>query len=76
MIDRPGVRRYEKGGRMSNFALYLIGTILITAAVVFGADLLGLQTRWIIVIALLVLGLGVTGGVAKTRQKQAPPPPQ
>lgn len=54
---------------MSNFALYMIGIVLITAACAYGAYLLGLGGQWIAVGGLLVFGLGITAAVRKTRQR-------
>lgn len=56
--------------RMTNFFVYIIGVILVTAALAYGASLLGLSSTWIVVIVLAVLGLGVMGGIVKTRQKE------
>jgi uncharacterized membrane protein YdjX (TVP38/TMEM64 family) len=54
---------------MSNFAIYMIGVILVVAALSYGAHLIGLNTTWIIIGALVIIGLGVMGGVAKTRRR-------
>jgi hypothetical protein len=55
---------------MSNFAIYMIGTILVTAAAAYGAHLLGLSMEWIVVIAIILLGMGIMGGVRKTRRRE------
>jgi uncharacterized membrane protein YdjX (TVP38/TMEM64 family) len=54
---------------MSNFAIYMIGVILVVAALSYGGHLIGLNTTWIIIGALVIIGLGVMGGVAKTRRR-------
>jgi hypothetical protein len=58
---------------MSNFAIYMIGMILVIGALAYGAHLVGISQTWILIGAAVILGLGVMGGVSKTRQKEAPP---
>jgi hypothetical protein len=55
---------------MSNFMIYLIGTIFVAAALGYGAYALGLAQTWIIVIVLIVVGFGIMGGVRNTRRKE------
>jgi len=55
---------------MTNFFVYMIGVILVVAALAYGASLAGLGSAWIMVLALVVLGLGVMGAIVKTRQKE------
>jgi hypothetical protein len=55
---------------MTNFFVYIIGVILVVGAVAYGASLAGLSPAWIAVLALILLGLGVMGGIVKTRQKE------
>jgi hypothetical protein len=55
---------------MTNFFVYMIGVVLVVAALAYGASLAGLSPAWIGVIALLMLGLGVMGAIVKTRQKE------
>ena len=59
---------------MSNFAIYMIGMIFVIGGLAYGANLVGISQTWILIGAAVVLGLGVMGGVSKTRQKEAPPP--
>ncbi|HRP10133.1 MAG TPA: hypothetical protein PLK37_03790 [Terricaulis sp.] len=54
---------------MSTFTIYAIGFLILLAGLIYGAVLLGVQTQWIIVGALVLLGLGIAMGVGKTRQK-------
>ena len=58
---------------MGNFGLYMIGMLLVVAGLAYGAHLVGISETWIAIGILVMLGLGVMGGVAKTRQKEAPP---
>jgi hypothetical protein len=55
---------------MTNFFVYMIGIVLVVAALAYGANLAGLSSAWIGVLALLTLGLGIMGAIVKTRQKE------
>jgi len=55
---------------MTNFFVYMIGVLLVVGALAYGANLLGLSTTWIAVVAVAGLGLGVMGAIVKTRQKE------
>ena len=57
---------------MSSFAIYLIGFIVLSVGVLFAASILGVGNQWLAVIGLVLLGLGVITGVAKTRRRDAP----
>lgn len=54
---------------MSSFALYLVGMLVVIGGLAYGATLAGLATHWIIVGAVVLLGIGILGGVSRTRQK-------
>jgi len=54
---------------MTNLLIYLIGTLLVVAGLAYGANRLGVSHVWIIVGALVIIGLGLMGGIVKTRQK-------
>lgn len=54
---------------MTNMVIYLIGTLLVVAGLAYGAHRLGINHVWIIAGSLVILGLGVMGGIVKTRQK-------
>jgi len=58
---------------MSNFSLFLIGFIVLTVGLVLGAFQLGLPTIWIAIGAVVLLGVGILSGVARTRQREKPP---
>jgi hypothetical protein len=57
---------------MSSFGIYLIGFIVLSVGILFGASILGVGNQWIAVIGLVLLGIGVITGVAKTRRPDAP----
>ncbi|MBK6703084.1 MAG: hypothetical protein IPL62_11585 [Caulobacteraceae bacterium] len=54
---------------MSTFVIYAIGFLILLAGLIYGATLLGVATQWIVVGALVLLGLGIAMGVGKTRTK-------
>jgi len=54
---------------MTNLLIYLIGTLLVVAGLAYGANRLGVSHVWIIVGALVIIGLGLMAGIVKTRQK-------
>ena len=54
---------------MTNFVIYLIGTLLVVAGLAYGATRLGVSQVWIVAGALVIIGIGLMGGIVKTRQK-------
>ena len=54
---------------MTNMLVYLLGTLLVVAGLAYGANRIGVSHVWIIVGALVIIGLGLMGGIVKTRQK-------
>jgi hypothetical protein len=54
---------------MTNLVVYLIGTLLVVAGLAYGASRMGVDNVWIVVGALVIIGLGLMGGIVKTRQK-------
>jgi hypothetical protein len=54
---------------MTNMVIYLIGTLLVVAGLAWGAHRAGVADVWIGVGALVIIGLGLMGGIVKTRQK-------
>ncbi len=57
---------------MSSFAIYLVGFIVLAVGILMGASMLGVGNQWLAVIGLVLLGVGVITGVAKTRRRDAP----
>ena len=55
-----------------SFVLYVIGYLILIAGLTYGATLLHVPTRWIIVGAIVMLGAGILTGVKATRQKDPP----
>jgi hypothetical protein len=57
---------------MSNFTLYLIGYVVLILGLAYGAFLLGAPPVWIAVGAVVLLGIGIIGGVTRTRAREIP----
>jgi hypothetical protein len=55
-----------------NFAIYLIGALLLVCGLAYAASRLGVSSTWIFIGALIIIGLAIMAGVAKTRQKDPP----
>jgi len=56
-----------------NFALYMMGVLIVVGGLAYGASRLGLSSTWIVIGAAVTLGLGIMAGVVKTRQKDPQP---
>ena len=54
---------------MSSLAIYIVGFIILIGGLAYGANMAGLDTQWIAVGVLVLLGLGVVLGVTRTRHK-------
>ncbi|CAH0350731.1 hypothetical protein [Aquabacterium sp. CECT 9606] len=52
-----------------SFALYLVGFLLITGGVAWGLVVAGVPHLYIGIACLILLGLGIVTGVAKTRTR-------
>ena len=54
-----------------SFGLYSIGFLLMIGGLIYGASLLHVPAHWIVVGAIVLLGLGILTGAKATRQKDA-----
>jgi len=52
-----------------SFTIYLVGYILLIVGLAIGANMLHIPPRWIGVGVLVMAGLGILTGVARTRQR-------
>lgn len=52
-----------------SFGLYALGIVVVLAGLTYGAYLLHVPAHWIVVGAIVILGLGILTGVKNTRQK-------
>jgi hypothetical protein len=58
---------------MTNMLVYLIGTLFVVAGLAYGASRMGVSNVWIIAGALVIIGIGLMGGIVKTRHKDPAP---
>jgi hypothetical protein len=57
---------------MSAFMLYVLGFFVLLAGLGYAAHLLHVPQTWIIVGALVMIGIGVMSAVAHTKQRDPP----
>jgi len=55
-----------------SFGLYAIGFVILIGGLAYGAHLLHVPSHWIVVGAIVLLGLGIVTGATATRQKDPP----
>ena len=54
-----------------SFGLYLAGFAILIGGLVYGAAIMHVPAQWIVVGAIVLLGLGILTGVKATRQKDS-----
>jgi hypothetical protein len=52
-----------------SFGLYAMGFAIVIGGLIYGAHLAHMPTRWIVVGAVVLLGIGILSGVKATRQR-------
>lgn len=52
-----------------SFGLYALGYAIMIGGLIYGAYLMHVPGRWIVVGAIVLLGIGILSGVKATRQK-------
>ncbi len=52
-----------------SFAIYLLGFVIIIAGIAWGLVVAGVPQLYVGITCLIVLGIGIVTGVAKTRTK-------
>jgi positive regulator of sigma E activity len=57
---------------MSAFLLYVIGFIVLLAGLTYGAVLIHIPQTWIIVGALVLIGIGIMSAVSHTKRRDPP----
>jgi hypothetical protein len=55
-----------------NFALYMIGFIIVIVGLAWGAMVAGVPQTYIIIGAVVLLGIGILSAVKRTRPKDPP----
>lgn len=54
-----------------SFGLYLLGFLIVIGGLTYGAVLMHVPTHWIVVGAIVLIGLAILTGVKNTRQKDS-----
>ena len=54
-----------------SFGLYLVGCVIFISGLVYGAVIMNIATRWIVVGAVVSVGLAILTGAKATRQKDS-----
>lgn len=54
-----------------SFGIYVLGYLIVIGGLAYGATLMHVPTRWIVVGAVVLSGLGIVTGVKATRQKDS-----
>jgi hypothetical protein len=52
-----------------SFGLYAVGFAILIVGLIYGAYLVHVPAHWIVVGAIVLLGVGILSGVKATRQK-------
>jgi len=60
---------------MSAFALYVIGFVVLLGGLIYGAYLIHIPQTWIIVGALVLIGIGIMSAVSHTKRRDPPAEP-
>jgi hypothetical protein len=58
-----------------SFGLYVVGFLIVIGGVAWGMIRAGLPTVWVIIAAIILFGLGILSGVARTRSRDLPKDP-
>jgi len=54
-----------------SFPLYLAGFVIVTIGLALGAHYLHVPERWILVLIIVMVGLGIVSGVTHTRRRDS-----
>lgn len=55
-----------------SFSLYLLGFVIVIGGVAWALAEMGVSSVWIAIACVILLGLGILTGVARTRSKDPP----
>lgn len=55
-----------------SFPIYLFGFVLVICGIAWGMSLAHVPTQYILIASVILLGVGILTGVARTRQKDPP----
>ena len=54
-----------------SFGIYILGYLVLIGGLAYGAALMHVPARWIVMAAIVLAGLGIVSGVKATRQKDS-----
>jgi len=57
---------------MSSFGIYLIGFVILILGLALGAHMLGVPDIWLGIGVIVLIGIAVLSGVAKTKRPDPP----
>ena len=60
---------------MSSFSTYLIGFIVLIIGLAIAAILVGVSQTWVIVGAIILIGIAIVTATTRTKTKDPPAPP-
>jgi len=60
---------------MSSFSTYLIGFIVLIIGLAIAAILVGVSQTWVVVGAIIAIGIGILTATTRTKPKDPPAPP-
>lgn len=52
----------------SNFAIYMVGYLVVTAGIVYALHALGLGQQWIIATSLIMVGVGIVAALTRSKK--------
>jgi hypothetical protein len=58
-----------------SFGLYVVGALIVIGGVAWGLIRVGVPTIWVIIASVILFGLGILSGVARTRSRDLPKDP-
>jgi hypothetical protein len=58
-----------------SFGLYMLGFVILIGGVAWGAIVAGAPQLYVIIGAVILLGIGIISAVKRTRPRDPPPPP-
>jgi hypothetical protein len=58
-----------------NFTIYMIGFLIVIAGLAWGAMVAGVPQVYIMIGAVVLLGIGILSAVKRTRPRDPPSPP-
>ena len=54
---------------MSSFAIYIVGFVILIVGLALAANMLGVPSVWIGIGIIVLVGIGILQGVARTRHR-------